>query len=83
MGGLLGDDEPAAAGSPGVAEFDAGFVHGLAFARALDEAKIALNRVRRGHILRLVKGATHAAPARRPHDRERRQTSASGRSPHL
>ena len=55
MSGLLSEDEPEAAASPGVAEFDAGFVYGLAFARALDDAKIALDRVRRGRILKLVK----------------------------
>ena len=61
MSGLLAEDDPDASASPGVAEFDAGFVYGLAFARALDDAKIAVNRVRRGQILRLVKGADHAA----------------------
>ena len=56
MGGLLTEDEPEAAASPGVAEFDAGFLYGLAFARALDDARIALDRVRRGQVLKLVKG---------------------------
>ena len=56
ISGLLDVDEPEAAASPGVAEFDAGFVYGLAFARALDDARIALDRVRRSHILKLVKG---------------------------
>ena len=56
MSGLLGEDEPEAAGSPGVAEFDAGFVYGLAFASALDDAKTALDRVRRSRVLKLVKG---------------------------
>jgi hypothetical protein len=56
MSGLLSDDEPEAAASPGVAEFDAGFLYGLAFARALDDARIALDRLRRGRLLRLVKG---------------------------
>ena len=56
MGGLLTEDEPEAASSPGVAEFDAGFLYGLAFARALDDARIALDRVRRGQVLKLVKG---------------------------
>lgn len=55
MSGLLNEDEPEAA-SPGVAEFDAGFLYGLAFARALDDARIALDRVRRGRVLKLVKG---------------------------
>jgi hypothetical protein len=56
MSGLLHEDEPEAAASPGVAEFDAGFLYGLAFARALDDARIALDRVRRGQVLKLVKG---------------------------
>jgi len=56
MSGLLHDDEPEAAASPGVAEFDAGFLYGLAFARALDEARIALDRAQRGRVLKLVKG---------------------------
>ena len=56
MSGLLNEDEPEAGASPGVAEFDAGFLYGLAFARALDDARIALDRVRRGQVLRLVKG---------------------------
>jgi len=54
ISGLLEDEEPEAAASPGVAAFDAGFVYGLAFARALDDARMALDRVRRGRILRLV-----------------------------
>jgi hypothetical protein len=56
MSGLLNEDEPEAAASPGVAEFDAGFLYGLTFARALDDARIALDRVRRGQVLKLVKG---------------------------
>jgi hypothetical protein len=56
ISGLLDDDEPEAAASPGVAEFDAGFMYGLAFARALDEARIALDRVQRGRVLKLAKG---------------------------
>lgn len=56
ISGLLHDDEPEAAASPGVAEFDAGFLYGLAFARALDEARIALDRVQRGRLLKLAKG---------------------------
>ncbi len=55
MSGLLQDDEPEAAASPGVAEFDAGFLYGLAFARALDDAKVALDRIRRGRVLKLVR----------------------------
>jgi hypothetical protein len=56
ISGLLYDDEPEAAASPGVAEFDAGFMYGLAFARALDDARIALDRVHRGRVLKLAKG---------------------------
>jgi hypothetical protein len=56
MSFLLQDDEPEAAASPGVAEFDAGFLYGLAFAGALDDAKIALDRLRRGRVLKLAKG---------------------------
>ena len=55
MSGLLDEDEPEAAASPGVAEFDAGFVYGLAFARAIDDARVAVDRVRRGRVLRLVR----------------------------
>ena len=56
MSGLLQYDEPEAAASPGVAEFDAGFLYGLAFARALDAARIALDRLHRGRLLKLVDG---------------------------
>jgi hypothetical protein len=56
MSGLLDEDEPEAAASPGVAEFDAGFLYGLAFAGALDDAKMALDRMRRGRVLKLAKG---------------------------
>jgi hypothetical protein len=56
MSELLQEDEPEAAASPGVAEFDAGFLYGLVFARALEDARIALDRVRRGRILKLAKG---------------------------
>jgi hypothetical protein len=45
-----------------VAEFDAGFLYGLAFARALDDAKIALDRIRRGRVLKLAKGNDRDAP---------------------
>ena len=62
MSGLLEDDEPEAAASPGVAEFDAGFLYGLAFARALEEARVELNRVQRGRVLKLAKG-TDTDPA--------------------
>jgi hypothetical protein len=54
MTGLLDEEEPEAA-SPGVAEFDAGFVYGLAFARAIDDARVELDRVHRGRLLRLVR----------------------------
>ena len=50
------EDEPEAADQPGVAEFDAGFRYGLEFARAIDDAKIVLERVKRGRLLRLVRG---------------------------
>ena len=66
MSGLLFDDEPEAAASPGVAEFDAGFLYGLAFARALDDARIALDRVRRGRILKLSKGSDNRAAGTEP-----------------
>ena len=57
MSGLLADDDPEAAASPGVAEFDAGFLYGLAFARALEDARMELNHVQRGRVLKLVKRA--------------------------
>jgi hypothetical protein len=53
---VLDDDDAEAAASPGVAEFDAGFMYGLAFAQALDDAKVALDRVQRRRVLKLVKG---------------------------
>jgi hypothetical protein len=56
MSGLLSLDDPEAADKPGVAEFDAGFLYGLAFARALEDARLELDRVRRGRILRFAKG---------------------------
>jgi hypothetical protein len=62
MSGLLDEDEPEAAASPGVAEFDAGFVYGLAFARAIDDARVAVDRVRRGRVLRLVRESDNGAP---------------------
>jgi hypothetical protein len=52
---LLSAEEPDAAGNPEVAAFDAGFVYGLAFAGALDDAKTALARMRRGQILQFVR----------------------------
>ena len=61
MSGLLSVDEPEAAGSPGVAEFDAGFLYGLAFARALEDARLELDRVRRGRVLKFAKGITPEA----------------------
>jgi hypothetical protein len=61
MSGLLGEDEPEAAASPGVAEFDAGFLYGLAFARALEDTRIALDRAKRGRILKLAKGSDSRA----------------------
>jgi hypothetical protein len=60
MSELLHDDEPDAGASPGVAAFDAGFVYGLAFARALEDARIALDRVKRGRVLKLAKGSGYA-----------------------
>jgi hypothetical protein len=53
---LLEDEDPDVAMSPGVAAFDAGFLYGLAFARAIDDAKVALDRVRRARLLRIVGG---------------------------
>jgi hypothetical protein len=58
MSALLNEDEPEAAGRPGVAEFDAGFLYGLAFARAIDDARIELDRVRRSRVLKLVKSSS-------------------------
>jgi hypothetical protein len=56
MSGLLEHDDPDAAASPGVAEFDAGFLYGLAYARAVDDARIALDRLHRRRVLSIVKG---------------------------
>jgi len=64
MTGLDRDDEPDVAAIPGVAEFDAGFLYGLAFARALDEAKVEIDRVRRRRVLRLVKGRSTGGAGR-------------------
>jgi hypothetical protein len=61
MGALLEVDEPDAAASPGVAEFDAGFLYGLAFARALEDARIALDQIQRGRLLKLAKGSDSRA----------------------
>jgi len=56
MSGLINLDDPQAAGSPGVAEFDAGFLYGVMFSQALEDARIAIDRVKRRRILRLAKG---------------------------
>ena len=56
MNGLLRVDDPEAAENPGVAEFDAGFLYGLTFARALEDARLELDRVRRRRILKFAKG---------------------------
>ena len=56
MGAFLQIDEPDAASSPGLAEFDAGFMYGLAFARALEDARIAIDRIHRGRLLKIAKG---------------------------
>ena len=55
MSQLLEVDEPDAAGNPGVAEFDAGFMYGLAFAKALEDTRVAMDRLRRGRLLSLVR----------------------------
>jgi hypothetical protein len=54
--GLLRDDDPEAASCPGVAEFDSGFLYGIAFGQALEEARVAIDRLQRGKVLKLVKG---------------------------
>src|SRR5262249_5458313 len=61
MSALLEDEDPEAAASPGVAAFDAGFLYGLAFAQALDEARIAIDRLRRRRLLKLAKGSDERA----------------------
>jgi hypothetical protein len=55
MSALIDVDEPDAA-APGVAEFDAGFVYGLAFAKALEDARIEYDRLRKRKLLKMVKG---------------------------
>jgi hypothetical protein len=55
ISGLLKVDEPEAAGTPGVAEFDAGFLYGLMFSQALDEARVAIDRVKRHRLLKFAK----------------------------
>jgi len=52
---LLEIEDPEAAARPGVAEFDAGFRYGLEFSRAIDDAKVVLERARRGRLLKLVR----------------------------
>jgi hypothetical protein len=54
VGGLLRENEPEAAAQPGVAEFDAGFCYGLEFGRVIDQAKLEIERARRGRVLKLV-----------------------------
>ena len=66
MSALLDQDDPEAAAAPGVAEFDAGFLYGLAFADALDEAKIAIERLRRGRILKLAERTDAVGEDREP-----------------
>ena len=55
--GFLQQEEPEAAERPGVAEFDAGFRYGLEFARAIQDTKLVLERLRRGRLLKLVRGS--------------------------
>src|SRR5262245_626915 len=52
---MLRQEDPEAADRPGVAEFDAGFRYGLEFAGAIQDAKVAMERTRRGRILKLVR----------------------------
>jgi len=52
----LREDDPDAADQLGVSEFDAGFRYGLEFARALEDARVTLERVKRGRVLRFVRG---------------------------
>jgi hypothetical protein len=53
---LLHEDDPEAAACDGIAEFDAGFLCGLAFAGAMEDARAELNRVQRRRVLKLVRG---------------------------
>ena len=55
MFGFLQEEEPEAAVNPGVAEFDAGFRYGLEFARAIDDVKVVLERLKRGRLIKLVR----------------------------
>jgi len=66
MSGLLSEEDPEAEASPGVAEFDAGFLYGLAFARAIDDTRTALDRVKRGRVLQLVKPSDNKADDDQP-----------------
>ena len=52
---FLEQDDPEAAARAGVAEFDAGFRYGLEFAHSIDDARVAIERARRGRILKLVR----------------------------
>jgi hypothetical protein len=54
MSELLSDYDGEAAAVRDVAAFDAGFVYGMAFARAIDDARIAVDRLQRGRLLTLV-----------------------------
>ena len=55
MGDLLRAEDPEAAAQPGVAEFDAGFRYGLEFARAIEDARAVMDRIRRSRLLKLVR----------------------------
>jgi hypothetical protein len=61
IGQVLEVEEPEVVGKPGVAEFDAGFVYGMSFAQAIADTKAALDRIRRGRILKLVWNSERAA----------------------
>ena len=58
MGELLSDYDAEGAAVRDVAAFDAGFLYGLAFARALDDARIALDRLKRRRLLTIVTKAS-------------------------
>ena len=55
MGALLQAEDPEAAVQPGVAEFDAGFRYGLEFARAIEDTRGMMERLRRSRLLKLVR----------------------------
>ena len=55
MSDLLRAEDPEAAAQPGVAEFDAGFRYGLEFARAIEDARVVMERIRRSRLLKLVR----------------------------